>query len=287
MISGPEMGPEHQGQPMIIHKGLYRLCSSSARFHEHLSKKLILMGYKPSVADQDLWLKDRGTHYEYIVRYIDDILAFGKDPIAMISELQKDYVLKGIGQLEYYLGSDICELDETWHVEGIKYTISVKTYCTNIIKKYEQLLNGELCEFNMPMASDYHPELDTSEFLDERTTSIYQGLIGSANWMVSITRFDIAHAMNTMARYGVKPREGHLQGVKHVFGYIKKYPQGQLILDTNDHDWSQYKIEDYNWSDFYPNAIEELPHSMPEPKGKEAKITCYKDADHAFDQVTH
>ena len=42
----------------------------------------------------------------------------------------------------------------------------------------------------------------------------------------------------------------------------------------------------FNWSEFYPDAIEQIPEDMPEPKGKIAKITCYVDADHARDAVT-
>ena len=33
------------------------------------------MGFEPSKADFDLWIKDFGTHYEYICVYVDDIIA--------------------------------------------------------------------------------------------------------------------------------------------------------------------------------------------------------------------
>jgi hypothetical protein len=41
-----------------------------------------------------------------------------------------------------------------------------------------------------------------------------------------------------------------------------------------------------NWKEFYPDAIEELPHNMPAPFGKKAQITMYVDADHAHDTFT-
>ena len=67
-----------------------------ARFHEHLSEKLIRMGYKPSKADADLWIKKCGNHYEYIARYVDAVISFSKDPMAVMKELEADYVLKGV-----------------------------------------------------------------------------------------------------------------------------------------------------------------------------------------------
>ena len=68
VIMGPEFGPELEGKQMTVYKALYGLKSSSARYHEHMSVKLRSMGFKPSKADPDLYIKhlpDRS--YEYIV----------------------------------------------------------------------------------------------------------------------------------------------------------------------------------------------------------------------------
>ena len=62
VVAGEEFG-EHKGKRMVIDKSLYGLKSSGARFHEHLSIRLKRMGYKPSKADPDLWIKNLGTHY--------------------------------------------------------------------------------------------------------------------------------------------------------------------------------------------------------------------------------
>ena len=78
VIAGSEFGPVLKGKRLLIDKALYGLKSSSARFHEHLSATLISMGYKPSKADYDLWMKDRGDHYEYLARYVDDVIVFLK-----------------------------------------------------------------------------------------------------------------------------------------------------------------------------------------------------------------
>ena len=76
VIAGPEFGPELQGRKLRIHKSLYGLKSSAARFHEHLSVKLKTLGFYPSKADSDLWMKDCGSHYEYIACFMDDFIAF-------------------------------------------------------------------------------------------------------------------------------------------------------------------------------------------------------------------
>jgi Reverse transcriptase (RNA-dependent DNA polymerase) len=83
IMAGQEFG-NLSGQPLIIDRGLYGLRSSSARFHEHLSTKLRSMGYVPSKADADFWIKDCGTHYEYLATYVDDGLVFSHDPMSII-----------------------------------------------------------------------------------------------------------------------------------------------------------------------------------------------------------
>jgi hypothetical protein len=245
-----------------------------------------MMGYQPSRADTDLWMKDCGTHYEYIARYVDDIIAFGKDPMATIDKVKRDYILKGIGRPEYYLGGDVVELDATWKKYKVTQALSAKTYATNIVEKYEALFNMEFRKYNSPMDKDYHPEADKSDLLDGTESSQYRGLIGSANWMITLGQFDLAYATSSLARYSMAPRKGHLKAMMRVFGYIKKHKHRQIIVDPNYMDWSNYQYENHDWDEFYPDAAEELPPGMPEPRGQSIRLTCFKDADHAHDIVT-
>jgi len=48
-------------------------------FHKHLSKHLAAMGFSPSKADSEVWMRDCGTHYEYVAKYIDDIIVVSYD----------------------------------------------------------------------------------------------------------------------------------------------------------------------------------------------------------------
>jgi hypothetical protein len=284
--AGREFGPELDGQPLIVDKSLYGLRTSSARFHEHLSTKLRKMGYSPSKADPDMWIIDKGSHYEYIARYVDDIIAFGKEPLTTINEVKRDYVLKGIGKPEYYLGGDVLDLDPTWHERNVHTGLSAQTYVKNIVEKYETLMGINLRKYNAPMDKEYHPEADETDYLGDKDASLYRGLIGSANWMITLGRFDIAYATNAMARFGMKPRQGHLKQMLRLFGYIKTHPKGQILVDANYMDWTPYHVEEHDWGEFYPDAEEELPPDMLEPKGKPIRMTCFKDADHAHDVVT-
>ena len=292
IIAGPEFGPHRSGKPLIMYKSIYGARASCARFHEHLSERLLKLGFKPSKADPDLWFKDVGTHYEYIGTYVDDLLIASKDPQKIIDELKKIYTLKGVGIPEYYLGADIIEAPIEWKAEPIDWIIASKTYTRNVITKFEELMsdgksNYAFAEYKTPMDSNYHPELDDSPILDAEQHSRFRSMVGSLNWIITIGRFDIQFAVTTLARYSQAPRQGHLKALIRVFGYLKKFRKGKLLIDPTLPDHLDYPFDDLStWRDLYPEAEEEIPYDCPKPKGTPVRITIFVDADHARDKVT-
>jgi len=52
-------------------------------------------------------------------------------------------------------------------------------------------------------------------------------------------------------------------------------------VDPLPHDWSEIEWANADWSEFYPDAKEELPANMPEPRGKPVQINLFVDAAHA------
>src|SRR5210317_107980 len=134
------------------------------------------------------------------------------------------------------------------------------------------------------MSEVEHPELDDSQLLCTAQHSKYRSLIGCATWIVTLGRFDIAYAVNTYARFSQAPKEGHVVGLKRVFGYLKKWIKGTLLIDPNYPDNSQFSTEAYDqWKEFYPDAKEPMPAKdmLPKPLGKKFRITAYTDSDHA------
>ena len=287
IIAGPEFG-EHAGKRMIIDKGLYGLKTSAARFHEHLSAKLRSLGFTPSRADSDLWMRPKDDHYEYVATYVDDLLVWSKDCDSIINDVKSDYILKGVGAPDYYLGGNVNVLDEAWNRKGCYTALSAETYIENVVTKLQEMAGKpKFPEVGAPMAEDYHPESDTSRLLDPAEASMFRAFIGSGNWVVTLGRMDVAYTINTLARYSMAPRLGHLQAAFRVFGYLRHTHKKQIIIDPKPLDWSHYHSDHYDtWKEFYPDAEEELPPNMPIAKGAKAKITVYVDADHAHDKVT-
>ena len=155
IIAGPEFGPELEGRVMLVVKSLYGLTTSAARWHEELSKTLRGMGFKPTKADHDLWMKDCGTHYEYLCTWVDDIIVASKNARAILDEfrVKARYTLKGVGTPTYYLGGNFKRISTTL-LPGKKSTcfLSAQTYIENVCGKIEttfkdRLSQGKLRDF--------------------------------------------------------------------------------------------------------------------------------------------
>jgi hypothetical protein len=83
------------------------------------------------------------------------------------------------------------------------------------------------------------------------------------------------------------PREGNLKAVKRILSCLKTFPKGRVIIDTSYPDHSVYPFEDHSkWTEFYPDAGEEIPKDLPPEKEQRVRMTVYVDAEHANDLVT-
>ena len=207
----------------------------------------------------------------------------------LTKKLEKTYVMKGVGRPQYYLGGDVIDLPDEWNNEKCKTAFSAETYIRNCIPKLAAICNKKAFRsYKTPFSDSYYAEMDTSPLCDTETISKYKSLIGSANWIITLGRFDIAYAVSTLSRYSVAPREGHFEAIEQVFGYLGKFPDGKLVIDPTEPKIRQLADfnSGFNWSELYPDAEEDIPHDMPQPIGELATLTCYVDADHARDKVT-
>ena len=71
---------------MIVKMALYGLKSSGAASRAKLAGVLHDIGYLPSKADPDVWLRpavkqDRSEYYKMVLCYIDDVLVISSTPM--------------------------------------------------------------------------------------------------------------------------------------------------------------------------------------------------------------
>ena len=109
--------------------------------------------------------------------------------------------------------------------------------------------------------------MDTSEILDAEKTKLYQSLIGALQWVVTIGRFDVFSAVVTLSSFRAAPKQGHLERVKRIYGYLAKMSQAKIRVQTEEPDYSGLPNFEYDWSrTVYGAAEEAIPLDAPDRK---------------------
>jgi len=91
------------------------------------------------------------------------------------------------------------------------WTLGAKTYIKSVCDRIEKLLETTLKNTDAPLDASDHPEMDDTDLLIPSKIPIYQMMTGYLEWAVTLGRYDIQYATNTLARFGQKPRDGHLK----------------------------------------------------------------------------
>ena len=94
-----------------------------------------------------------------------------------------------------------------------------------------------------------------------------------------------------MSRFSACPRKGHLSRLLRIFGYLKKYKNRRIVVNSNDPIVIGEKdVLELNFQDLlqnqYPDAVEEIDCNVPKPLVEGMEITPFVDSDHAHDKVT-
>jgi hypothetical protein len=93
-----------------LDKALYGLKQAPHAWYSGLSDKLQQVGFAPSRADTSLFFYNHGKHIISVLIYIDDIIV-GRSSIkatnALIRDLHKEFTLKDLRDLHYFLGIEV------------------------------------------------------------------------------------------------------------------------------------------------------------------------------------
>jgi len=282
---------------MIIVRALYGLKTSGAAWRATFAQTLVEMGYVSSKADPDVWLRkatrtDGHHYYEMLLIYMDDILCISHQPQSTMDQIQQLFRLKdeSVGPPKRYLGANISQYQLPDGSEA--WSASARDYVKTAIRNIEEVLSQDSYptklrnKVDRPLPITYRPEVDVSPTLDPLLTTRFQTALGVLRWIVKLGRIDILTEVSMLSAHNALPRDGHLEAIYHIFSYLKSHENSRLVFDPAYPTIDDRRFHVTDWTDFYPDACDELPPHMPEPRGLPVDITCFVDADHAGNLVT-
>ena len=196
---------------------------------------MVGLEYRQSNADHTVFFKRCGSHITILAVYVDDMIVTGDDEaeIARLKEqLSKEFEVKDLGQLKYFLGIEIAHGEQGIVLSQRKYVLDLLT---------ETGMLG--C---IPAVTPIDPKLKLCAGVGEPADKErYQRLVGRLIYL-SHTRPDISFAVSVVSRYMHDPRKSHMDAVYQILRYLKNAPGKGLLFERNKH----LKIEGYCDSDW-------------------------------------
>jgi Reverse transcriptase (RNA-dependent DNA polymerase) len=156
---------------------------------------MVGMGYRQTNADHTVFFRRHGAHITVLAVYVDDMIISENDEgkIALLKKkLGKEFEMKDLGQLRYFLGIEIAR-----GAEGI--VLSQKKYVLDILTETGML--G--CRLAVaPIDQKFNLSVEAGEPVDRER---YQRLVGRLIYL-SHTRPDISFSVSVVSRYMHDPR---------------------------------------------------------------------------------
>jgi Reverse transcriptase (RNA-dependent DNA polymerase) len=223
------------GKVCRLKKSLYGLKQSPRVWFDRFRKVMVGMGYRQTNADHTVFFRRHEAHITVLAVYVDDMIISGNDEgeIALLKKkLGKEFKVKDLGQLRYFLGIEIAR-----GAEGI--ILSQRKYVLDLLTETGMLGCRPAVA---PIDQKFKLSADAGEPVDRKR---YQRLVGRLIYL-SHTRLDISFAVSVVSRYMHDPREGHMDVVYQILRYLKSAPGKGLIFRKNGH----LNIEGYCDSDW-------------------------------------
>ena len=134
--------------------------------------------------------------------------------------MQSEFEMSMMGELNFFLGLQIKQLNEGIFINQSKYT-------KEILRKFGL---EDAKPYSTPMSATCKLDKDEKgKKVDQKT---YRGMIGSLLYLTA-SRPDIMYSTCMCARFQSDPRESHLGAVKRILRYLKGTQNIGLWYDRN------------------------------------------------------
>lgn len=208
-----------------LKKALYGLKQSPRAWFGRFSKTMVSLGYNQSQGDHTLFIKHSNEgRITVLLVYVDDIIVTGndkKEQQALSQRLAKEFEIKTLGRLKYFLGIEVAHSRK-----GI--FISQQKYVTDLLIETGQ---GACKPASTPI--DPNHKLGNAEEDAMVNKEMYQRLVGRLIYL-SHTRPDIAYAVSVISQFMHNPKETHLRAAHRILQYLKGTPGKGILFERNN-----------------------------------------------------
>lgn len=219
-----------------LRKALYGLKQAPRAWFRRFATHILALGFSSSKTDTSLFIYRRGPDTAYLLLYVDDILLTASSTAFLtriITALQREFDMKDMGPLHYFLGISIQRTSAGMFLSQHKYAAEI-------------LGRAKMSDCNPCLTpADTKSKLSASSGPSVSDPSLYRSLAGALQYL-TFTRPDISYAVQQVCLFMHDPREIHFAALKRVLRYLKGTihhglhiaPSSDLpLIAYSDADW--------------------------------------------------
>ncbi|PKU72791.1 putative mitochondrial protein [Dendrobium catenatum] len=225
----------HPNYVCKLQKAIYGLRQAPRQWYTTFTSYLLKLGFQHSQADPSLLTLNRDRTRLYLLVYVDDILLTGNDECAMtalVNQLQSQFTMTNLGTANHFLGLKIEHTQD-------KFFLSQSVYAKSII----QMAGLPKCN---SVANPSFTKLPASNLPEDASFDelAYRRIIGSLQYL-TLTRPDIAYAVNALSQHMHKPASIHSAMLKKLLRYIQGSTDFGLPISRSDLTLRTYSDADW------------------------------------------
>lgn len=226
-----------------LRKAIYGLKQAPRAWYTELTNFLLSTGFKQSMANTSLFILHHATTPIYLIVYVDNIIVTGPTATTLdffIKSLANRFSLKDLGALSYFLGVEVTPTSKGLFLSQRKYIIDLLDRMSMLHAKPTPT----------PLIVTHGLSSTSGDLLESPTE--YRAAVGGLQYL-TLTRPDVAFAVNKLSQFMHKPRSEHWATLKRLMRYlcgtldkgINIYSDSPLHLHAfSDADWAGNK-DDY------------------------------------------
>uniref|UniRef100_J3KUE7 Reverse transcriptase Ty1/copia-type domain-containing protein n=1 Tax=Oryza brachyantha TaxID=4533 RepID=J3KUE7_ORYBR len=225
--------------PTIDHtmKSLYGLKQAPRAWYQRFTTYPRQLGFVASSSETSLFVYKDGDRMAYLLLYVDDIILTASSSALLqhlTARLHSEFAMTDLGDLHYFLGISVKRSSD-----GL--FLSQRQYAVDLLQRAGM---AECHSTSTPV--DTRAKLSATDGAPVANPSEYRSLAGALQYL-TLTRPDLAYAVQQVCLFMHDPREPHLALIKRILRYVKGSLSASLHIGTgpvssvtaySDADWA-------------------------------------------------
>ncbi|KAG9103255.1 hypothetical protein FRC06_011583, partial [Ceratobasidium sp. 370] len=232
-----------------LHKAVYGLGQSHARWGNLLRDTLTSIGWEPTQSDSCIYIRARpyadghGFEWSYLCIYVDDILIIVRPTYidSIKNELMGLFKAKDLGHTKHYMGLKIKQDLKTKQIK-----LSMPAYINALAERFELDLEHAPNRHESTPLPTNHGLCCGEKTTDKSAIGAWATACGSILWPTLTCHPEIAYAVSLLSSHTHYLTPLHWCAMSRIIVYLRDHAEEGIIFDGH-REFVEYGMVDASW----------------------------------------